>query len=194
MNKLKPDALAASCGHGPRSSVMKCLENPVCAARALALVAGTMLFAPDALADGWRSYHNDRFGTTADIPAAWRMQPPPENDDGRIFVSPDGRGEIIVNGNCAGVVDPDELGYRLRPSEGETIAYKQRKGDWAVVSGTKGDRIFYRKTLLSCGGEIANNFSIQYPASEKSRYDSVVAHVEAPLKAGDGWGVDKKCK
>jgi len=158
------------------------------------LLGATILLATGALADGWRSYHNDRFGTTADIPAAWKMQPPPENDDGRIFVSPDGRAEIVVNGSYAGVVEPDELGYRLEPSEGETIAYKQRKGDWAVVSGTKGDRIFCRKTRLSCRGTIANSLSIEYPASEKSRYDSIVTHVEASLKPGDGWGVDKQCR
>ena len=153
-----------------------------------------ILLASGAFADGWRSYHNDRFGTTADVPAAWKMQPPPENDDGRIFVSPDGQAKIVVNGSYAGVVDPDELGYRLEPSEGETIGYKERKGDWAVVSGTKGERIFYRKTRLSCHGEIANNLSIEYPASERGRYDFLVAHVQASLKPGDGWGVDKKCK
>ncbi len=173
---------------------MKNLRNPVSVAPALILLGGTILLAADAFADGWRSYHNDRFGTTAEIPAAWKMQPPPANDDGRIFTSPDGRAEIIVNGSYAGVVDPDELGYRLEPSEGETIAYKQRKGDWAVVSGTKGDRIFYRKTRLSCGGTIANSLSIEYPASEKSRSNSVMARVEASLKPGDGWGVEKKCK
>jgi hypothetical protein len=177
-----------------RAIPMKYMRNPVPMARGLALLGATILLACGALADGWRSYHNDRFGTTADVPAAWKMQPPPENDDGRIFVSPDGRGQIIVNGNYAGVVDPDELGYRLQPTEGETIAYKRRKSDWAVVSGTKGDRIFYRKTRLSCGGTIANNLSIEYPASEKGRYDSVVAHVEASLKPGKGWGIDKKCE
>ena len=173
---------------------MKHSRNSVSVARTLILMGGTILFATGARSDGWRSYHNDRFGTTADVPAAWKMQPPPENEDGRIFVSPDGRGQIIVNGNYAGVVDPDELGYRLQASEGETIAYKQRKGDWAVVSGRKGDRIFYRKTQLSCGGAIANNLSIEYPESENGRYDSIVVHVEASLKPGDGWGVDKNCK
>ena len=173
---------------------MKGLRDVIFVSRALTFVGGTILFTSGVCAEGWRSYHNDRFGTTADVPAGWKMEPPPANDDGRIFTSPDGRAQLIVNGSYAGVVDPDELGSRLEPMEGETIAYKQRKGDWAVVSGTKGDRIFYRKTRLSCGGTVANNVSLEYPASEKVRYGPLVAHVEASLKPGDGWGVDKKCK
>ena len=162
--------------------------------RALTLIGGTILFVSAAYAEVWRSYHNDRFGATADVPADWKMEPPPEDDDGRIFTSPDGRAELIVNGSYAGVAYPDELGSRLAPMEGETITYKQRKGNWAVVSGTKGDKIFYRKTLLSCSGTIANNVSMEYPASEKARYGSLVAHVAASLKPGKGWGAEASCK
>jgi hypothetical protein len=73
---------------------MQYLRKRVLLWRVLTLMGGTILFPMGALADDWRSYHNDRFGTTADVPAAWKMQPPPENDDGRIFVSPDGGEEI----------------------------------------------------------------------------------------------------
>ena len=173
---------------------MKGLKDFSSARRALTVVGATILFASGVCAEAWRSYHNDRFGATADVPANWKMQPPPANDDGRIFASPDGRAELIVNGSYASVDDPDELGSRLEPMKGETIAYKQRKGDWAVVSGMKGDKIFYRKTLLSCGGAVANDISLEYPASEKETYDPLVAHVEASLRPGDGWGVDKKCR
>jgi hypothetical protein len=175
-------------------AALSCANSNFSVFLALTLVGGTFLFAPGVCAEGWRSYHNDRFGTTAEVPASWKMQPPPANDDGRIFTSPDGGAELIVNGSYAGIAYPDELGSRLEPMEGETIAYKQRKGDWAVVSGTRGDKIFYRKTLLSCGGAIANNISLEYPAVEKGRYDPLVAHIEASLTPGEGWGVDKKCK
>jgi serine/threonine-protein kinase len=162
--------------------------------RGLTLIGGIVIYASSVSAESWRSYHNDRFGTTADVPAGWKMEPPPANDDGRIFTSPDGRAELVVNGMFANVADPDELGSRLEPLEGETITYKQRKGNWVVVSGVKGDKIFYRKTLLSCRNTVANNLSIEYPAAEKEAYDALVAHVGASLKSGNGYDVETKCK
>lgn len=190
----KPEKAAMNRPRGVVAALNCGIFDLISATRALALIGGTIIFASSAWAEGWRSYHNDRFGTTADVPAGWKMEPPPENDDGRIFTSPDGRAELIVNGMFAGVAGPDELGSRLEPMEGETITYKQRKGNWAAVSGTKGDKIFYRKTLLSCGNRVANNISIEYPAAEKERYDALVAHVEASLRPGEGWGVGTKCR
>jgi hypothetical protein len=146
-----------------------------------------------AQAASWRSYFNDRFRVTADVPADWTMGPEPGNDDGRRFTSPDGRAEIAVYGNFADIATQDELAAALEPSEGERITYKKREVHWVVASGTKGDRIFYRKTLLSCGDTVANHVSIEYPAADKAKYDPLVAHLAASLKPGKGAYVEK-CK
>ena len=45
---------------------------------------------PAALADDWRTYHNDRYGTTIDYPSAFKPGTPPGNDDGLAFASADG--------------------------------------------------------------------------------------------------------
>ena len=153
-----------------------------------ALVGGSA-----ASAEGWRSYHNTRFGVTADAPADWRIGPEPENNDGRIFTSPDGRAELTISGMYSVGGPEEEFALRLTPLDGETISYKTRKDRMIVVSGAKGDRIFYRKYLLSCGGAIWNDISLEYPAAEKTRYDPLVAHVAASLRAGPGYGVGK-CK
>ena len=52
----------------------------------------------DAKADVWRTYVNSKFGTTAELPLRWRMEPPPVNGDGRAFTSPDGRARISISG------------------------------------------------------------------------------------------------
>lgn len=176
------------------AALIRGISNLISMTCTLTLIGGMITLTSSAWAENWRSYHNDRFGTTADVPVGWKMEPPPANDDGRIFTSPDGRVELIVNGMFAGVADPDELGSRLKPMEGETITYKQRMGNWVVVSGTKGDKIFYRKTLLTCRKTVANNISIEYPAAEKEKYNALVAHVGASLKPGKGYGVGIKCK
>lgn len=141
--------------------------------------------------DVWRTYHNARFGATAEVPASWRMQPPPENNDGRIFVSPDGRAKIIVSGIRALNPAPVEMADEAKPSEGETITYLKRGTRWMAVSGTKGDKIFYRKSVLSCRDTIWNHLFVEYNASEKEKYDALVAHVGASLRAGSGY--DNEC-
>ena len=57
---------------------------------ALAAMVTTVLLAAGAKADGWLTYQNDRYGTTIDYPALFKMQPPPDADDGRKFKSADG--------------------------------------------------------------------------------------------------------
>lgn len=142
-----------------------------------------ILAAQSASAESWRAYHNERFGTTAEVPEGWRMGAPPENNDGRVFTSPDGRAEIVVSGMFSIGPRSEEFALRLGPLDGEIIEYDRRGRDWLVVSGVKGEKIFYRKSLLSCGDTIWNSVALEYPASEKEKYDPLVAHVAASLRA-----------
>lgn len=151
--------------------------------RSMATIAA-VFYASALYAEGWRSYHNARFGTTAVAPKDWTMGEPPENDDGRVFTSPDNRAEIIVSGSFRAFQKEQEIADRLAPGDGESITYKKTGKDWLVVSGTKGDRIFYRKSLLSCNGAIWNNLSIEYPASEKKKFDPLVTRVARSLRPG----------
>ena len=64
---------------------------------AVALAIGLAIAAP-ASAGEWRTYTNERFGTTADVPAGWRENPPPANGDGLSFTSPDGAATVAVYG------------------------------------------------------------------------------------------------
>lgn len=144
-----------------------------------------------AQAGGWQTYRNDRFGATADIPAGWRMGQAPENDDGRVFTSPDGRATITVSGIFVVLPRFQEIELMTKPAAGETIDYKRQGRDWIVVSGRKGDRIFYRKSLLSCGGTVWNTVYLDYPAADKAAFDPIIAHVATSLRGGKGWGTGK---
>ena len=53
-----------------------------------------------------------------------------------------------------------------------------------MVSGTRGDTIFYAKHILSCGDQIWNNVHLEYPATEKAAYDALVTHVAGSLRPG----------
>jgi len=150
----------------------------------MALAAATVL-AGTAMAAGWQTYVNDRFGSTADVPVGWRAGTPPANDDGLEFTAPDGQASLIVSGSL-NVWDKLDEAFAIyaTPDEGETITYQQRDKQSIVISGTKGDRIFYRKSILSCRGTVWNSIAIEYPTAQKKAFDAIVTHVAASLRSG----------
>ncbi len=155
--------------------------RPILGAALLALVVNA------AHAQSLRSYSNARFGTTAATPSDWKMQPPPGNDDGRVFMSPDGEASITISGILMISSFAQEVDERLQPAADESITYKVANRNVVVVSGFRGDRIFYRKSLLGCG--VANDLAIEYPAAKKARYDALVGQVAASLRPGQGYQV-----
>jgi hypothetical protein len=141
-------------------------------------------------AESWRVYSNERFGTTADVPADWRAGSSPENSDGLRFTSPDGQASIAIYGGLHIWDSVDEKAAIIeQPKEGETITYKHREPRAIVVSGTRGDRIFYLKSILSCRDNVWNSVRIEYPSSRKQAFDALVVHVAGSLRAGRSWQV-----
>jgi serine/threonine-protein kinase len=152
---------------------------------ALATIALVAFAAAATAAPRYRTYVNERFGTRADVPADWKSDPPPENGDGLLFRSPDGRASITVAGGLH-VWDTIDEAMQIyeEPKKGDTITYRHRERRALVVSGTRGDIIFYEKHVLSCGDQIWNNVYIAYPATEKAAYDALVTRVARSLRPG----------
>lgn len=151
-------------------------------AGALVLSTAYALAAP-----AWRHYTNERFGATADVPSAWRADPLPNNGDGLRFVSSDGASSIVISGSFQtdGTVE-QALSSRSEAGTGETITYRLRTPRMVVVSGTRGDQIVYRKSILGCRNKIWNDLSIQYSASRRAEFESIVTHTAASLHQGRG--------
>jgi hypothetical protein len=159
--------------------------------RVLALAA-VLLVAGAARAESWRSYRNDRFGVTADYPAGWTMGEAPANNDGRTFTSPDGTAQASIYGALAHGAYDEEMKRAAEPVEGENVTYSTGGENWIVLSGFRnGERIFYRKTLLSCYGQVWNTLDIEYPSEDKARFDRLVSHMAASLRPSEGYGM--KC-
>lgn len=149
---------------------------------ALALVAGS------ASAAEWEVYRNARFGTTVDVPAdVFRPLPAPDNGDGQRFESADGRASLTVfAGNN---VERRTLRQLIQAAEsdatGERITYRKAGRSWFVISGFRGDDVFYRKLLLSEGGRVGHTVELVYPAAEKATYDRLTARIANSLSVGD---------
>jgi hypothetical protein len=64
----------------------------------------------------------------------------------------------------------------------EEITYQPRGRSWFVLSGYRGDQIYYEKVMFSCGGRVVNILAIAYPTSERGQFDPVVERMEDTFK------------
>ena len=142
----------------------------------------------------WRSYVNSRFGTSIAYPARFKAGRPPENDDGQSFTAEDGA-ELAVWGSLNALEhDLPALETFLRENlkQNERVTYRAAGKNWLVLSGTRGDRLFYTRYLLSHRNAIENAFEISYPASRSADYQAIVARLGNSLKAGRGYQTSGK--
>jgi hypothetical protein len=160
----------------------------------LAAIALLGFAAAATAAPRYLTYVNDRFGTTAEVPADWKPGEPPENNDGLRFTSPDQRAWISVYGrlHIDDTIEEAMESFETADKD-ETITYRHRERRAVVVSGIRGDTIFYYKHVLSCRDQIWNNVHIEYPAAEKAAYDALVTRVSRSLRSGPSWQV-RGCK
>lgn len=129
--------------------------------------------APGAPSGGWQTYRNPRFGTVIDYPAGiLTPQPAPQNDDGRRFLSQDGRAELIVSAHHNALdrsIADMQAQDRTRFDE---ITYAPLRDDWYVLSGYLGDEIFYRRVEVT--GGIVHSFELYFPRDGRDRWDPIV--------------------
>ncbi len=170
----------------PRSSLLL---------RAILLAAIALSGAGTAFAETWRTYYNDRYGTTIEHPDYFQPGNPPDANDGLAFTSPDGAGFSVFASYNA--LDFDLAGYQdfivknLKP--GKVITYRAHGRDWFVISGTAGaDSVFYERYLLSHRGEMTEGFVMSYPLRLKRKYDPVVVRMAKSFRSGTGYQTPDK--
>lgn len=152
----------------------------------------TAMMTGNTLAAEWRTYGNERFGATADIPADYKEGEAPTNDDGRRFTSPEGDATIAVWGSLASLENESFTQYAEQlvgydKNDGWDNSYTAGKKDWYAFSGSKGDQIVFEKIIQACDGQIANHVRLEYPASRKTEFDPIVTHVTRSLRSEKGW-------
>ena len=131
---------------------------------------------------GWQIYVNDRFGTRFAFPAdIFTPSPPPENGDGRRFVAEDATLEVYAWHNIDGE-NAASLKRRLVGSDGYTdVTYSPSGRSWLVLSGYRGDNIFYEKYFFR--GDTVHGFGIEFPAAERPFYAPIIEHIEDSFRA-----------
>lgn len=148
-------------------------------ASALLILLGSSL----AQAQGWSSYHNARYGASADIPPGFEpVGPEAANSDGLIFRDrqaglitiygapiPGGDFEAFV----ADLIAHDKS-YNAWPVQGSRVT-----PDWAEYWGSRGPQMLHVRVEASCNGKIGNVVKLEVSALSSRNVDRVLNSLEA---------------
>ena len=167
-------------------TVLSACIRPYLAATLLSLSAlGVAAQGPDAVA----TYHNERHGFSLSYPAgAFAPQPPPANDDGRVFLSRDGHARLLAGAlaNTDGTNLRDYRSLVLQQSyQGAAIDYAPVSSTWFVLSGTRDGTMFYERVTFTCGGRLINSWALLYPAAERRTYDRIIEQIARSYRPGE---------
>ena len=147
----------------------------------LAVLLPTLAFAA-----GWEPYVNGRFGYAVEIPPGFSLVNEADNGDGRSYAN--GSATLAVWGNylAAGPFEDDVADRRATyKREGWDLSYDRQTAGWASLSGTRGDRILYHRTIRLCD-DAAASFVLEYPVSMKAEISPLVGKLVKSLHPAEG--------
>jgi serine/threonine-protein kinase len=125
------------------------------------------------------------------VPPNWQLQPAEPNWKGKRFLSPDGSPWFAV---ASFPTENEPIASHMKSiafAEGETLTYLRGERDWIAVSGTKGDRIFYRKAIIACDGKVWHHIAFEYPMALKREMDTYVTRAAFIVNQAENDGCDK---
>lgn len=124
------------------------------------------------------------------IPPGWQLQTPDPKWKGKRFVSPDGSAWFAVYSTSINDASPAAHMKAIAFVDGEEISYIRAEQNWIAVSGLKGERVFYRKARIACGGRIWHNIAFEYPLGLKRAMDRSVRRASAAVDRSDNDGCE----
>lgn len=140
--------------------------------------------------DGWITYENTRFGYRFYYPSAlFKAGELPESGGGQTFTSTDGRAKIVVfaTHNSENYSPAQYRNIILKDFGGyDRMDYSPSGQSWFVLSGFRGENIYYQKVMFSCGNRVINALSITFPTAEKPHYEELIEIIEDHFKPGRG--------
>ena len=136
------------------------------------------------IGSGWQRYSNDLYAPEFEFPAdLFKVAPAPAAGDGREFISEDATLEIFATRNSQRETTRTLKRRLLGEEEGyDVVTYSPSGENWLVLSGFRGEKIFYEKYLLRDG--IIHAFGMEFPASAKPLYAPVVERIEDSFRTG----------
>jgi hypothetical protein len=134
----------------------------------------------------WKSYFNDRFGFSVDVPASFKSSAPPVNNDGLQFVSKDQTAEIRAYGHfIQGKNLVEDAREQERFDTDLHVTYRQVTPNAFTLSGLAGDRIVYMHAVKTCKGDAAAVLRVEYRQSDRVQFDPLIAHMVKTLRGSN---------
>ena len=131
-----------------------------------------------------------RFGPKVEYPTQVFSvkEPPPENNDGIGYRSPDGQNSFSIWGasNVLGY-SPAQAARFSREAfvkRQSVVTYFTQRENWFVISGKEAGKLFYQKAMIVDNGRIVLGLTIDYAESQKSFFDPIVSRMAQSLSAG----------
>jgi hypothetical protein len=153
---------------------------------AAGMVASSFAAAQDAfipLRSGWHTYVNSRFGMSFDYPSdIFTPAEPAENGDGQTFESSDATLQIFATHNALNDSPSSMKREMVGMTDYENVTYSPSGDTWLVLSGFRGDRIFYEKYFFRRG--VISAFAIEFPAGRKPHYAPIIERIEDSFRPG----------
>lgn len=145
----------------------------------------------------WVSYENSRFGFKVGYPAdIFTPGQPPANNDGRRFNSRDVAAHFTASAgfNMEDWTSASQYLAHLLKSDGyEQVTHKSSGKDWLVLSGVRGQDIYYEKYIFSCNFAVINALRIIYPKTAANLYSLMIRGFVRNFVSGKGYDTPEEC-
>ena len=141
-----------------------------------------LLFSSKAVGHSFATYRNERYGFSVMYPGDFKMDPPPENGDGRRFFNDNG---CSITASGINNIDEESVADEMRSDESsfDKITYRSKGKNWFVLSGYKGSDILYIKSYVGVGAN--NDLWIRYPRALAREFSAIAGKVSGSFKPGD---------
>jgi hypothetical protein len=142
-----------------------------------------------AVAQGtWTRHQNHRYGFSFEYPAGtFKFERAAKGGDGEMFVAPSFNARLVVGAvnNTEGHTTASYQAFAERKTyRNDRITYRKRGQGWFVLSGFKGEKIFYEKVIFSCDGRLINGFALSYPARHNRFISPMIERIEDTFRPG----------
>jgi hypothetical protein len=132
-------------------------------------------------------YANARYGYYIDVPKMFSVaDPESDSGDGRLFHTADKSAEVAVWGGWildGGFADEAKTRQNDEVEDGWKLAYVSKPSPTVSnFSGMKDGLIFYVHIISRCSGTGYAMYRLQYPATDKVKYESAITQLNASLK------------